>query len=67
MSEHKSVTVNCNNDSIEKFHSARISKTQGSGAYSGEDLEFFRQTLKMKPFELAAMLNHARNCEATNP
>ncbi|KAL8965325.1 MAG: hypothetical protein Q9183_003912 [Haloplaca sp. 2 TL-2023] len=39
-----------------------------SGAYSGEDLEDFRQTLQQgKSLDLQEMLIHARNCETTNP
>ncbi len=39
-----------------------------SGAYSGEDLEYFRQTLKAKGrLEFETMLIHARNCESTDP
>lgn len=39
-----------------------------SGAYSGEDLEYFRQTLAVKgEIEFETMLIHARNCESSNP
>ena len=39
-----------------------------SGAYSGEDLEYFRQTLAIKgEIEFETMLIHARNCESSNP
>ena len=39
-----------------------------SGAYSAEDLEYFRQTLASKgEIELETMLIHARNCESSNP
>ena len=39
-----------------------------SGAYSGEDLEYFRQTLHVKGrLEFETMLIHARNCESSNP
>lgn len=39
-----------------------------SGAYSGEDLEYFRQTLMLKgEIEFETMLNHARNCESSDP
>ena len=40
-----------------------------SGVYSGEDLEFFRQTLEREGYGLdfLTMLNHARNCEASDP
>ena len=39
-----------------------------SGAYSGEDLEYFRQTLQAKGrLEFETMLIHARNCESTDP
>ena len=39
-----------------------------SGAYSGEDLEYFRQTLNVKgEIEFETMLIHARNCESSNP
>lgn len=39
-----------------------------SGAYSGEDLEYFRQTLIAKgEIEFETMLIHARNCQSSNP
>jgi hypothetical protein len=39
-----------------------------SGVYSGEDLEYFRQTLKTKgEVDFKTMLLHARDCEATDP
>ncbi len=39
-----------------------------SGAYSGEDLQYFRQTLDAKGrLEFETMLIHARNCESTDP
>ena len=39
-----------------------------SGAYSGEDLEYFRQTLAVKAeIDFETMLIHARNCESSNP
>ena len=39
-----------------------------SGAYTGEDLEYFRQTLAFKgEIEFETMLIHARNCESANP
>lgn len=42
--------------------------THRSGAYSGEDLQFFRRTLqKGGSLDFQSMLIHARSCEATNP
>jgi hypothetical protein len=39
-----------------------------SGAYSGDDLEYFRQTLKTKgKVDFRTLLIHARDCEATDP
>ena len=39
-----------------------------SGAYSGEDLEYFRQKLvNGSNIEFETMLIHARNCESSNP
>ncbi|KAL8922486.1 MAG: hypothetical protein Q9172_003551 [Xanthocarpia lactea] len=39
-----------------------------SGAYSGEDMQYFRQTLQRKGhLDFQRMLVHARDCEATNP
>ena len=39
-----------------------------SGAYSGEDLQDFRQTLQRKgDLDFQRMLIHARTCEATDP
>lgn len=39
-----------------------------SGAYSGEDLDYFRQTLKAKgEVNFETMLLHARDCESTDP
>lgn len=39
-----------------------------SGAYSGEDLQYFRKTLqKGGNLDFQTMLIHARSCEATNP
>lgn len=44
------------------------SKNHRSGAYSGEDLEYFRETLAAKgEIDFEAMLIHARNCESSNP
>ncbi|KAL8855592.1 MAG: hypothetical protein Q9178_007784 [Gyalolechia marmorata] len=39
-----------------------------SGAYSGEDMQYFRQTLQRNGYlDFQRMLVHARDCEATNP
>ncbi|KAL8911667.1 MAG: hypothetical protein Q9171_003194 [Xanthocarpia ochracea] len=39
-----------------------------SGACSGEDMQYFRQTLQRKGYlDFQQMLVHARDCEATNP
>jgi len=39
-----------------------------SSAYSGEDLEYFRQTMNIKSMiRFETMLIHARNCECSNP
>lgn len=48
---------------------ARLETTNiRSGAYSGEDLEYFRQTLIIKgEIEFETMLIHARNCESSDP
>lgn len=39
-----------------------------SGAYSGEDLEYFRETIATRgEIDFRTMLIHARGCESTNP
>lgn len=48
---------------------ARLETTNiRSDAYSGENLEYFRQTLIIKgEIEFETMLIHARNCESSDP
>ncbi len=51
-----------------RFHGQWGNMNNYSGAYSGEDLEYFRQTLHVKGrLEFETMLIHARNCESSNP
>ncbi|CZR54135.1 uncharacterized protein PAC_04018 [Phialocephala subalpina] len=51
-------------DAKTKIHGGR----NRSGAYAGEDLEYFKQTLKTKgKLDFEAMFLHARNCKATDP
>jgi hypothetical protein len=59
----------CSVDLDEKSKRVRVStKNNRSGAYSGEDLEYFRQTLAIKgEIEFETMLIHARNCESSDP
>lgn len=51
-----------------RFHGQWGNMNNYSGAYSGEDLEYFRQTLHVKGrLEFETMLIHARNCNSSDP